>query len=362
MNKTWFVISDGGYGDQISYRSIFTFSSDSLFIEFLGADSVTAKIQLQTDSTIEADSLPLLNYGLKNDTLKLSYMRSPLDTITLTLLPFRPHKANTSIVQLESLLLSNNWLYEYEGMKFDATFLNKYYNAQIRRSEIQVYYDDRLDRTLEMSLWKIKSLEKQLILIIENPMDDYYANVFYIDEVTTNGNIKASTWQYGSKYDIIFKKHELIDSIELVKKWNKLIASWDIHSSIEEKGPEIDTNYIDLGRISIWGEINMKTIIEESDLANGGISFNFSPDSSYQLLKGKSVICNGTWELQRNGRVVKLTTNFDFSDEYQTECSDFLINKLTDEALQIEHWIPVYESDSTVPNRYYELKMLKRNN
>lgn len=341
---------------------MYSFSQDSLMIEYLAAERISSKIQHWTDSTIKTDSLPIVNYIIKNDTLKLTYVRIESDTIDLTLLPFHPKKTNTTIEQLETVLLKHNWLFEYEGIKFDATFLNKYYSPKIRHSEIQVYYEDKIVRTLEMPLWKIESYKNQLILLIENPFDNYYANVFFINEVTTGGDIKTSTWQYGTQYDVIFKRQDLIDSTELEKKWKKLIASWDIQSSIEEKEPEIDPNdttYIDLGQIGIWGIINMNTVIEETDLAKGGITYKFLSDSSYQLIKNNNVVCSGSWQLLRNGRVVKLTTDSDLSDEYQTDCNDFLITMLTNEVLSLEQYIPVYENDSTVPNRYYELKMAK---
>lgn len=363
LNKTWYVISDEGYAEQVSYRSIYSFATDSISIDFLGAKRISTKIQAITDSTIKSDSLPLINYRLKNDTLQLRYARSAYDTIDLRLLPFIPKETKTSIKQVESTLLSHNWLYQYEGIKFDATFLNINFCPGIRYSQMQVYYGDKLDRTLQMPLWKVESYKKQLILIIENPMDNFYANVFFINELTTEGELKTSTWQYGNKYEIKFEKQTLIDSLELLKTHTNLLGTWSLQSASERKEPEIDPNdttYIYLGHIPIWGTINMNTVIEESDLNEGKITYNFYPDSSYQLLKVNSIVCQGKWELQRNGRVVKLTTESNWSDEYQSDCNDFLINQLTDEVLSLEHSIPIYKNDSTVPNRYYELKMIKK--
>lgn len=357
LNRTWFVVHDVDDENQGHYRSIYTFSPDTLSINYLGSGGMRTKIKSLTDSIIKTDSFPQLIYQLNDDTLMLRWPQT-----TLKLLPFKPKKTETSIEELEELIVGNNWIYEYEGMKFKATFLREQYGPYINRAQIQVYYDDKFDRILKLPLWKIEKLENQLILIIEDPMEHFYANVFYINGIAENGTLQAETWHYGSKYNISFITNELIDTADLIRRREQLMYSWKVISSSERKEPEIDpddTTYVDLGHIPIWGTINMNTVIEESDLTEGNMSFNFLADSSYQLIKYKSAVCTGTWELLRNGQAVKLTTQADFSDEYQTQCSDFLIKKITDEELHIEQWIPIYENDSTVPQRYYELKLVK---
>jgi len=354
-----------GYEDQVHYRSIYTFSSDSLSIDYLGAGRFSTKIQHLSDSTINADSLSIIKYHLKSDTLYLSFTRSRSDSVSLKLLPFKSNSAPISPIVLDTLLVANNWVYEYEGIKFDATFLNKYYNPEIRLSEIQVYYEDRLDRSLELPFWKIESFEKQVLLVIEDPMDNFYANVFYIKKITDNGNISAETWQYDNKYDITFNRRELIDSLELLKRNNKLITSWGLQSAKKSEIKEVDKNdttLIIFEPMPVWESINLNTVITEADIFNNLLEIKLKSDSSYLLTVEDNIICKGSWILQRNGTVVKLSTEGDMRDDYQVVCNDFAIKEISVDSLIIELMIPLYEGDSMIIDRHYELTFKNMHN
>ncbi|MEQ9166960.1 MAG: hypothetical protein RLO12_11930, partial [Fulvivirga sp.] len=164
------------------------------------------------------------------------------------------------------------------------------------------------------------------------------------------------------KYDVIFEKQKLIDTLDLHKRNKGLKGTWTVKNNIEIPEPLIDpndTNYFDLGHIRPWGKMNINTLIETSDLSEGTISYNIGSDNSYQIKKKDSVVCSGNWNLQRNGKIVTITNENDFDEEYHCSCNDFQINSITEQLLEIEHYIPIFENDTTVTDNYYKLRLSK---
>lgn len=349
LNK-WFVIDESEFLEQVHYRTIYEFTKDSLYLNYLASGNSSYKILQKNNGVIRPDSIPDLKYKFEDDTL---YIKWPSTTVRL--LPLQKvFQSEYSLNDLNELFSGKIWSFESERNSFNITLLEELCFHEVRCAEVDVFFDGQYVSSFE-PIWIVDMIDDQPVFILEDPFSGYYPNVFYIKSILRE-SILMENWYAGKKEEVELRLISTLDSEALVQKKNFLSKNWGLIGYSEFVDESEDSTLIDLGHIPVWDEINIKTVIEEKDIIERLLTFQFKTDSTFFIKTRLKEICKGRWQLRKNGTSVKVMTKMDFIEQHQTDCQDFIIKELGEDFLHIESYIPIYENDSTIPNRYFELK------
>lgn len=355
LSGAWFVIDASDHSTD-HYRQIYDFKDDSVKIYNIGVGSNSFKISL--DSSIieyngandEYNSINDIGYEFHSDTLLLYYPH-----YILKLLSYVPKKLSPHLMEIESSLLKNHWTYSTGDLIFEVSFTNQKIFETLRKSEADVFLDQRYLQSLERPLWTVEVHDGQAILINQGFANFYYINTFFLNKIT-DIEILATAWNGGQEYPITFTAQKPISNDDLRRKNELLTKSWQLVSSkeFEYPQPEDSDSLVELG--PLYGpQVNHNTIIHKSDLTEHNLQYTFNADSTFSLTVDENYICCGEWYLSANGKIVRLNTSLKYLQEYEANCRGFVIYELNSEELKIGQDLPIYQNDSLVEQSYFYL-------
>jgi len=358
----WFVVDDVEEEYQAHYRSLYEFTSDSLIIDFLGAGRKSFEIISKSATIIKTDSFPELGYSYLQDTLILQ-----LPNTKLKLLRFE--FSNVSIDSLnEKLEILNNskWSYRFNETRIESILLGEAFTRNAKHAAINVFNNERFQRSLEDPAWSLEYRNGTYVLMIESPFEDYYPNVFFLKNLEKDVMV-AETFRDGVKTDVAFLREEFMGSVEIAFRQKQLLGTWKLIKAIlpeSEPIDENDTTIISLGPLIIDEPIKRNAVFETHDINNMDLFYDFNRDSTFSLYTSGKEIGNGERQLRKDGGVIKFITytNINMWNEvYQVQVNDLYIRKLNKDTMWVEQTIHVFESDSIIPEIDYDLILVKMN-
>ncbi|MDW7695642.1 hypothetical protein R9C00_26355 [Flammeovirgaceae bacterium SG7u.111] len=282
------------------------------------------------------------------DSLVIQYHSSTSDSSNsffIRYIPIPQSKIYSSTDEMKFFLLNNYWIYEIDSMHYEVEFS---FNKSISKGYIDAYDTEyqctvhqytngKYQETMNWN-WNLVQNGDTFILQIGDIYNHYYTyETFYITSMT-DSSLTTSAWYKGKKANVTFKQKtyqsDYWNSVRLIltsKRWN-----------ISEA--KIIENELDLGTMYGLTSINPDLTLKEDDLHSNILSYRFDSNKSFQLLKGGTIIQEGSWHLYPNGTILSLYNHRKVDNEYFYSIPNTHINILSieDSILKIRKWEEFY--------------------